>query len=284
MPGAVSKNIDLRLHAGPCDLVVGDRERLHQIFSNLVTNALKFTAAGGRVTLACEQMADELVVSVADTGVGIAPEFLTKVFDRFTQADTSSTRRYGGLGLGLAIVRQLVELHGGAVSADSEGPGKGSCFRVRLPAALARPDDLLQEPHGAETGAPRLDGVEILVVDDDRDALEAMTYALRATGAIVRPAASVRQAWAAFTEKQPDLVVSDLSMPDEDGYSLLRRLRAGRADPSVPAIALTGFTRPEDKARVLQAGFSAFVPKPIDPDELVRVLAKVLTRAAMSDS
>jgi len=277
-PGAVAKKVDLVVAVQPCDPVLGDRERLHQVFSNLLANAIKFTPEGGRVTLACRREYDEVVATVADTGVGIGPEFLPRLFDRFTQADTSSTRRYGGLGLGLAIARNLVELHGGRVSAASDGVGRGATFSVRLPAALAA------ETLGAGTSPPRsvespqLDGVEILLVEDDRDSLDAMTLSLAASGATVRPATSVDEAWSSFVGRAPDVVVSDLSMPEEDGYGLVERMRS--AGSAVPAIALTGFTRPEDRARVLSSGFVAHVAKPIDPDHLVKVLVDVLAQPA----
>jgi len=274
MPAAVAKRIRLDLSIADCAVVVGDRERLHQVFSNLVANALKFTPSGGRVVLSCECHGDAVVVTVRDTGEGIAPEFLPRLFDRFTQADTSITRRHGGLGLGLAIVRHLVDLHGGTVTAESAGRGKGATFRVHLPVALTEVDEVSPHAHGPAAALPRLDGVDILLVEDDRDALDAMTHALRWTGARVRAATSAQEAWAAFAGSAPDVVVSDLSMPGEDGYSLLRRIKT--AARSVPAIALTGFTRAEDKARVLKAGFAAYVAKPIDPDELARVVAMVV--------
>jgi PAS domain S-box-containing protein len=274
MPGAVAKSITLEVDCEPSGLVVGDRERLHQVFSNLVMNALKFTPAGRRITLSCRREAEEIVTKVIDTGHGIEPEFLPRLFDRFTQADSSSTRRYGGLGLGLAIVRHLVERHGGRVSAESAGAGRGATFCVRLPAALAH-ETPGAAPREATLAVP-LDGIEILLVEDDQDALEAMTLALQATGARVRPAASAGEAWSTLARHTPDVVVSDLSMPDEDGYSLLRRIQGSRAHRGVPTIALTGFTRSEDRARVLSAGFAAHVPKPIDPDQLIRVVADVL--------
>jgi len=216
-------------------------------------------------------------VTVRDTGEGIAPEFLPRLFDRFTQADTSPTRRHGGLGLGLAIVRHLVDLHGGTVTAESTGRGKGATFRVLLPVALTEVDEPSAVARGPAIALPRLDGVEILLVEDDRDALDAMTHALRWVGATVRGATSAKDAWVAFRGSEPDVVVSDLSMPDEDGYSLLRRIKDAAPTRAVPAIALTGFTRPEDKARVLNAGFAAYVAKPIDPDELARVVATVVS-------
>jgi CheY-like chemotaxis protein/anti-sigma regulatory factor (Ser/Thr protein kinase) len=279
-PAAVAKKIALVSDLDRSHLVMGDRERLHQVFSNLLSNALKFTPEGGRVTLACRHDGDDVVATVRDTGDGIGTEFVPRLFDRFTQADTSSTRRYGGLGLGLAIVRYLVELHGGTVSAESEGVGRGATFSVRLPVALV---DGAMRPSAAEPRreSPRLTGVEILLVEDDRDSLDAMTLSLKAVGAAVRPATSVREAWSSFTDRPPDVVVSDLSMPTEDGYALIQRIRGdGR---SVPAIALTGFTRPEDRTRVLAAGFAAHVAKPIDPDELVKVLVRVLARQSDAD-
>ena len=277
IPAAVAKRIQLDSNVGSCGLVFGDRERLHQVFSNLVANAVKFTPSGGRVVLSCERDGDAVVVTVRDTGEGIAPEFLPRLFDRFTQADTSITRRHGGLGLGLAIVRHLVDLHGGTVTADSEGRGKGATFRVYLPVALTEPEEVSLPALGLAAALPRLDGVEILLVEDDRDALDAMAHALRWIGATVRAATSAEDAWATFTGSEPDVVVSDLSMPDEDGFSLLRRIKDAARSRVVPAIALTGFTRPEDRARVLKAGFAAYVPKPIDPDELARVVATVVS-------
>ena len=278
MPGAVSKEVELTLEGGHCGIVLGDRERLHQVFANLISNALKFTQPGGRIVLACTREDGECVVTVTDTGEGIEPHFLPRLFDRFSQADASSTRRHGGLGLGLAIVKHLVGLHGGTVNGASEGRGRGATFQVRLPEEL--PSSRQRHVPSAVTEPPaiRLDGVEILLVEDDRDSLEAMTLVLQATGAVVRAAASASEAWSAFSQRPPDVLVSDLSMPDEDGYSLLRRIRAQAAPDGVPAIALTGYTRPEDKQRVLAAGFVAHVPKPVRPDVLVKVLGDVLGR------
>ncbi|MEW6269032.1 MAG: ATP-binding protein [Thermodesulfobacteriota bacterium] len=277
MPGAIAKGIRPDVHVEPCSLVVGDRERLHQVFSNLLANALKFTPSGGRVVLSCAQDGGQVVVTVADTGEGIPAEFVPRLFERFTQADSSSTRRYGGLGLGLAIVRHLVELHGGSVSAQSGGRGQGATFFVHLPAVGLQADAARVRPRRTPSSpAARLDGVEVLLVEDDRVALEAMTLLLEQSGAHVSAATSVSEAWSAFTDRSPDVVVSDLSMPDEDGYSLLRRIQQVRTSRRVPAVAMTGLVRPEDRAQVLSAGFSAHVPKPIDPDQLVRVLVEVL--------
>jgi PAS domain S-box-containing protein len=281
MPDAIVKRIAVEVLGRHGSLVLGDRERLHQVFSNLLGNALKFTGSGGRVTVSCEREEQNAVVTITDTGDGIDAEFLPKLFDPFTQHDSSSTRRHGGLGLGLAIVRHLVELHGGTVSASSAGHGCGSSFRVSLPEApgfevsKGEPDDM------AEQQGARLDGVEILLVEDDRDVLEAMTFALRARGACVRPASSVREAWAAYIERAPDIVVSDLGMPDEDGYSLLRRIRIG-GNVAVPAIALTGFTRFEDRERTLLAGFAAHMAKPVESERLVEAVRSILESHARS--
>jgi PAS domain S-box-containing protein len=276
IPGAIAKSIELSVVGGHCGIVLGDRERLHQVIANLLSNALKFTPPGGRITLTCARENGQCIVNVTDTGEGVEGSFLPRIFDRFTQADASSTRRHGGLGLGLAIVKHLVELHGGTVSAASEGRHRGATFEVRLPEELpSTPPQPLAAP-STEPPPTRLDGVEILLVEDDLDSLEATTLALRAAGALVRPAASASEAWSAYSERAPDIVVSDLSMPEEDGYSLLRRIRQLDERDAVPAIALTGFTRPEDKARVLAAGFAAHVPKPVELEVLLTVLTQAL--------
>ena len=268
LPQARARRIELRADAKPCGVVAGDRERLHQLFANLLSNALKFTPAGGSVTLACYRRGGEIVTTVADTGHGIDAEFIPHLFKRFSQADTSITRRFGGLGLGLAIARHLVELHGGTVTAASDGRHRGATFTVRLPAAPGDARDGAADSESAE--ALRLDGVEILLVEDDQDTLEAMTHGLSALGASVRAATSVEEAWGSFVHHAPHLVLTDLSMPYEDGYSLLRRIHSQRNRP--PVVALTGLTRPEDKEHVERAGFSAFVAKPIDLRQLVTIL------------
>jgi signal transduction histidine kinase len=276
MPQARARRIALEVGVSS-GLVLGDRERLHQVFSNLLSNSLKFTPAGGAITVSCSREGDEVVATVADTGHGIDAEFMPFVFRRFSQADTSITRRHGGLGLGLAIVRHLVELHGGSVAAQSPGRDFGTTLIVRLPAASSAEGSQTVE---AEGGAiPRLDGADILLVDDDEDTLEAMTHALASLGARVRAATSVDDGWRAFAERTPDLVVTDLSMPEEDGYALLRKVRSHSHPP--PVVALTGLTRREDKERVLEAGFAAFVAKPVDLRHLAGSLKVVLDRHAL---
>ena len=228
------------------------------------------------MTLACHREGDDVLTTVTDTGHGIDPAFMPHLFKRFSQADTSITRRFGGLGLGLAIVRHLVELHGGTVSAESAGRDHGATFTVRLPAA---PHDTRVGATEAEHQEPaRLDGLQILLVEDDQDTLDAMTQGLSALGANVRPATSVEEAWRSFVHQAPHLVLTDLSMPHEDGYSLLRRIHAQRNRP--PVVALTGLTRTEDKERVERAGFSAFVAKPIDLPQLVTILHDLFPRGA----
>jgi signal transduction histidine kinase/ActR/RegA family two-component response regulator len=276
LPQARARRIDLHADVEPCGVVIGDKERLHQVFANLLSNALKFTQPGGSVTIACSREQGELVTTIADTGDGIEAEFMPQLFKRFSQADTSITRRHGGLGLGLAIVRHLVELHGGTVTAKSDGRDRGATFTVRLRAAAqegarAHADAERQEP-------PRLDGLEILLVEDDQDTLEAMTHGLTALGASVRAATSVDEAWSSFVHRAPHLVLTDLSMPHEDGYSLLRRIHSQRNRP--PVVALTGLTRPEDKERVERAGFAAFVAKPVDLRQLVTILNDLFPKGA----
>jgi signal transduction histidine kinase len=276
LPQARARRIDLRTDATPCGVVFGDRERLHQVFANLLSNALKFTPTGGSVTLACDRENSEVITTVTDTGHGIDADFIPHLFKRFSQADTSITRRFGGLGLGLAIVRHLVELHGGTVTALSGGRDRGATFTVRLPAA---PSDARDGAGDAERTEPlRLDGLEILLVEDDQDTLEAMTQGLSALGASVRAATSVDEAWRTVVHHAPHLVLTDLSMPYEDGYSLLRRIHSQQNRP--PVVALTGLTRPEDKEHVERAGFSAFVAKPIDLKQLVAILRDLFPKGS----
>ncbi|HEY2774884.1 MAG TPA: ATP-binding protein [Candidatus Binatia bacterium] len=275
LPRAAAQGIDLSVLDGGCGLVLGDTGRLHQVFANLLDNAMKFTPSGGRVTLECRREGDQSVVAVSDTGDGIDPSFLPRLFEHFTQADTSSTRRYGGLGLGLAIVKQLVELHGGTVRARSDGIGRGATFEVRIP-ELALSSTRGQPAPAPNRSVRRLDGVQVLLVDDDVDSLDAMSMVLRVSGASVRSASSAADAWRAFVEQEPDVLVSDLSMPEEDGYSLLRRIQKTRTRDSFSAVALTGFTRDEDRERALAAGFATHVPKPVDPDTLVNILGGLL--------
>jgi CheY-like chemotaxis protein len=272
------------------DIATGDPERLQQVVWNLLSNAIKFTPCGGTVTVRTRGDGGEVVLTVADNGQGMVPEFLPFVFDRFRQADSTSTRVHGGLGLGLAIARHLVELHGGTVSVASEGLGKGSTFTVRLPLRAPASDArngvrsaTLDEEATASAaraaalgGEAQLAGVKVLVVDDEPDARELLAAVLAHHGAAVTAAASVAEALAAVNESAPDVVVSDIGMPDADGYELARRLRELPDHRcATPAVALTGFARPEDGARAAEAGFDAHMAKPVDPLALVEMVERV---------
>jgi signal transduction histidine kinase/ActR/RegA family two-component response regulator len=276
LPQARARGIDLEVDVRSSGLVLGDRERLHQVFANLLSNSLKFTPAGGSISVRCDRQGDDVTAIVVDTGHGIEAEFLPFMFRRFAQADTSITRRHGGLGLGLAIVRHLVELHGGSVTATSPGRDRGTTLIVRLPAANI-PDAAQQAEFDVDEIA-RLDGASILLVDDDEDTLDAMKHALVSLGVRVRAATSVEDGWREVVAEVPDLVVTDLSMPEEDGYELLRRVNTLTRRP--PVVALTGLTRREDKERVLAAGFAAFVAKPVDLRQLAASLKLVLEQQA----
>jgi CheY-like chemotaxis protein len=269
--------------------VSGDPGRLQQVVWNLVSNAIKFTPQGGRVEVRLEKDGAGVAISVKDTGAGIDPAFLPHVFERFSQADSSSTRAHGGLGLGLAIVRHLVEAHGGTVAVASEGPGKGSVFTVRLPASAppARrtpaPRSLAPSPAAVgllERPLASLRAVKVLVVDDDPDTLEVVREVLEQAGAQVTAVTSAPEAFAVLQESHPDVLLSDIGMPGEDGYSLIRRVRT--LDPAlggaVPAAALTAYTQVEDRRQALLAGYQAYLPKPIEPSELTTAIARLAGR------
>jgi signal transduction histidine kinase/CheY-like chemotaxis protein len=289
-PAAEAKGIRLEKildpSAGP---ISGDPNRLQQIFWNLLSNAIKFTPKAGKVQVVLERVESHIEISVADTGVGIKPEFLVHVFDRFRQADASMTRSFGGLGLGLAIVRQLVEMHGGTVVATSPGVGHGATFSVRLPLAAvhrtasdaprAHPRTML--PLAREFPAVDLSGVRILVVDDEADGRELVKRVLVDCGATVFVAGAADEALSLVEREQPQVLVSDIGMPQVDGFELLRRVRAlGPAKGgAIPAIALTAFARAEDRTQALHAGFAVHVAKPVEPSELVATVASVVGRA-----
>ncbi|HJQ31088.1 MAG TPA: PAS domain S-box protein [Pyrinomonadaceae bacterium] len=269
--------------------VSGDPVRLQQVVWNLLSNAIKFTPSGGRVQIRMERAGSQIEIAVGDTGAGIAPDFLPHVFDRFRQADGRTTRRHGGLGLGLAIVRHLVELHGGTVRAESEGEGHGSTFTVTLPAAPVYPSEQtgrVQPP--ARESLPffecpdRLDGLRVLVVDDEPDARELLKAGLGHCGASVSEAASAAEALASVEGAPPDLLISDIGMPGEDGYSLIRKVRSLPAERGgrVPAIALTAYARAEDRMQALRAGYQMHVPKPVELVELAAVAASLVRRDA----
>jgi signal transduction histidine kinase/ActR/RegA family two-component response regulator len=277
-PLAAGRAVDIEFVHDPLSsgMVTGDSGRLQQVFRNLLENAIKFNVANGRIDVFVSLMGDQVEVRVVDTGQGIGPDFLPHVFGRFRQADGTSSRRYNGLGLGLAIVQQFVELHGGTVWADSDGAGRGAAFTVRLP---MRP--LAQRPASA-TGVlartvPRLDNVRILIVEDDADARELTALMLTNAGARVTTAASAWDARRELAAERPDVVVSDVGLPGEDGYSLVRKIREHEAAHGgfLPAIALTGFAGPADRALALESGFQTHLCKPIEASTLVAAIAAV---------
>jgi signal transduction histidine kinase/ActR/RegA family two-component response regulator len=267
--------------------VSGDSARLRQVVWNLLMNAVKFTPKGGQVDLRLERVGSHVQVVVSDTGQGMPPELLPHIFERFKQADSSSTRAHGGLGLGLALVKHLVELHGGTVSARSGGPGRGATFVVTLPisaesvpvAAPARvpPMSAAVEPEAA-SDVVRLEGIRVLVTDDDRESVAIIEAILTSAGAIVRCCRSAADALALVKQWRPDVLVSDIEMPDEDGYALIRKMRAlaEQEGGQTPAIALTAYGRPQDRLHCLAAGFNMHVPKPVDPGELTTLIAGVV--------
>jgi signal transduction histidine kinase len=278
-PTAQAKGVtvDPRLPARPAP-VRGDPERLRQVLWNLAGNAVKFTPPGGRVAVSLETEGEEQVVRVTDTGQGIAPEFLPHLFSRFRQADSSTTRVHGGVGLGLAVARHLVELHGGDLQAASAGPGQGATFTLRLPRApmTLTPED---EPH-ARGQVPRLDGLRVLVVDDEPDARDLLDTVLRLQGANVVGAASAAEAFAELSARPPDVLVSDIGMPGEDGLRLVARVRRLDSEHGgrVPAVALTAYSGDDDRERALAAGFDVHMAKPVDPAKLVEVVAGMAGR------
>jgi len=288
-PLALSKNVQLAFSSGlpVIEPVSGDAGRLQQVIWNLLANAIKFTPEGGRVDVFIERSNDYMEVRVVDTGQGISPDFLPHVFERFRQADDATTRRHTGLGLGLAIVRQIVELHGGTVHAASQGVGRGATFTVRLPisggeARVDRAAAFGERRTAASTASPmprlpRLDDLRILVVDDTADGRTLTSLVLAQAGASVKALASVREALEMLEAERPDALVSDIDLPDEDGYALIRQIRQHESEHGgfLPAVALTGYVRAEDRARILAAGFQAHVPKPVEPVELTAAIATI---------
>jgi PAS domain S-box-containing protein len=286
-PAADAKGVRLQSlidpRSGP---VAGDPDRLQQVVWNLLSNAVKFTPKGGQVQVRLERVNSHVEISVSDSGIGISPEFLPLVFDRFRQADSGSTRKTGGLGLGLSIVRHLVEMHGGSIHAASAGPDQGATFTVRLPVLAVRLSPTVKREHPlAELDSPlqqlaNLGGVRVLAVDDDADALVLLKDVLQAAGADVATASSAASALETIRAFRPQVLVADIGMPDVDGFELIRRIRASE-DPSVselPAAALTAFARSEDRTRALRSGFEMHLSKPVDPGELVASVATLVRR------
>ncbi len=260
----------------------GDSDRLQQVFWNLLSNAVKFTPAGGRVHIVLEQVNSHVEVSVEDTGVGIDRDFLPYVFDRFRQADSSMTRRAGGLGLGLSIVRSLVEMHGGSVRAKSPGLDQGSTFVVALPRPVVRDDDshpkLTAAPSRIANDLPKLEGIRVLVVDDETDARTLLARILEDREAEVTGVRGAAEALALLRRERFDVLVSDIGMPDTDGYQLMRIIRdpANGFDVALPAIALTAFAGAGDRQLALLSGFQQHIAKPVEPRELIAAIASLV--------
>jgi signal transduction histidine kinase/CheY-like chemotaxis protein len=287
-PTAETKDITLLVTFDSAPgLILGDANRLQQVFWNLLSNAIKFTESGGRVEARLERGDSEARVIVSDTGKGITPDFLPYVFDPFRQADSSSARRQGGLGLGLALARRLVEMHGGAIKAESEGDGRGATFTVTLPTlsgsrAVSEMNTIELDASLGVNEGPKLAGLRILVVDDEADARDLLAIRLQQYGAEVVTAASAESAMEELSHqtRRPDLIVSDIAMPGEDGYSLIRRLRS--MEPAeggrIPAIALTAYSRTKDRVQALAAGFQLHMPKPVNAAELAIAITSVIGR------
>jgi PAS domain S-box-containing protein len=287
-PTADAKNIQIEVdfEAEPA-AVPGDTNRLQQVFWNLLSNAIKFTPVGGRVTVTLHQIESQVEVSVTDTGQGIVPDFLPFVFDRFRQADSTSTRQHGGLGLGLAIARHFVEIHGGSISASSDGKGTGAKFTVRLPligsiaevASINAEDDglLAEQPLAQQV----LAGLTVLLVDDDEDTLELLSAALVQRSAKVTTCSSAAAALKSIKDSRPDVLISDIAMPGEDGYQLIQQVRGLNLRPPLPAIAITAYAKDEDKLRALAAGYNRYLSKPIELGEFIGAVAE-LSRLELS--
>ena len=285
MPAANAKSIRLERDLGTGLVLIGDRDRLQQVVWNVVSNALKFTPKHGLIHVELYGDQGDAVIRVRDTGVGIPKDFLPHVFDRFRQADSSLSRRHSGLGLGMAIVRHLVELHGGTAAVESEGEGKGATFTLRLPAQQEHPARSAAAPvvdtvaERSESPIEDLSGIRVLVVEDDGDSRQVLALMLERQGAVVDQAASVAEAIGNLSSNEPDVLVSDIGMPDEDGYSLIRRLRARpqEGEMRLPAIALTAYARPSDAQAALDAGYDRYMRKPVVPADLVREIKRMAT-------
>jgi signal transduction histidine kinase/ActR/RegA family two-component response regulator len=284
-PAAAAKMIALRTELGrepgaPPLEVRADPGRLQQVLWNLLANAVKFTPSGGNVQVLLGRDGNDAVIRVIDSGIGIAPDFLPYVFDRFRQQDASISRQHGGLGLGLSIAKQLVELHGGTIAVDSAGTHTGTTFTVRLP--LARREAVVPAPGqraAAQAGAlADLSGLRVLVIDDAPDTLDVLEQILTVSGAATMTAPGAGAALALLEREKPDVIVSDVGMPEVDGFELMRRIRLRAATASIPAIALTAFTRQDDRIKALQAGFTDYLAKPVEPAALAAAIRRAVAR------
>jgi PAS domain S-box-containing protein len=286
MPAAQGKSISVRaVLDSRSKPVAGDPQRLQQVFWNLLNNAIKFTPKGGRIEVLLRGVDSQLVVSFADSGIGISPEFLPHVFDRFRQADSSTTRVHSGLGLGLAIVKHIVELHGGVVKARSEGENRGATFEVCLPVAAVR-DESIGLSKAAVDGreeppVQKLQGINVVVVDDDDDSRDLIARTLIKSGASVRTAGSAHEGLCLIDETVPDVLVSDIGMPEMNGFSFIESVRSRPTEKGgkVPAAALTAYTRVEDRVQALCAGFQILLPKPVDAGELIATVRSLSHQA-----
>lgn len=295
-PAAEAKGVQLEFQVdSAAGLVSGDANRLQQVVWNLLTNAIKYTPRQGRVEVHLKHQDSSAAIVVHDSGEGIRPEFLPYIFERFRQADGTTTRQHGGLGLGLAIVRQLIESHGGTVHAASEGVGRGATFTVILPLMALRNSELgmrneddgdHKQSEAFDLQSANLTDLRVLVVDDELDARELLTLALTHSGAEVKVAATVSAALEIINQWKPDVLVSDIGMPSEDGYELIRRVRAlgPESGGTIPAVALTGYASEEDAARARVAGFELHMAKPVSPSELVANVANLVMKARQADS
>jgi PAS domain S-box-containing protein len=283
----LSSSLDPR--AGP---VSGDASRLQQVVWNLLSNAVKFTPKGGSIDVRLDRVESYVELTVSDTGQGISPDFLPHVFERFRQADSTSTRKHGGLGLGLSIVRHLIEIHGGEVEAHSEGEGRGATFSVSLPLMAVRRDEvasarnpfLSAQTPNAENRSPdsdiSLEGLRVLIVDDEPDARDMLDLLLRQCDADVRVTATVSDALEAIVRWKPDVMVSDIGMPVEDGYALINKVRSLKPElgGDTPAVALTGYASPEDRQRLLASGYQAHLTKPVEINDLVKEIVRLASQ------
>jgi signal transduction histidine kinase/ActR/RegA family two-component response regulator len=284
-PTAEAKNIffDVSYPREPA-AVLGDSNRLQQVFWNLLSNAVKFTPNGGRVTVKLQHVDSAMEIVVADSGQGITANFLPFVFDRFRQADSTSTRQHGGLGLGLAIARHLVEIHGGAIKASSDGDGAGASFTVTLPLVgstvempptMPVPDPELVFAEQLKSQQQVLSGLRLLLVDDDRDTLDLLSAALTQRSAEVTAVTSAEDALEAMKRFRPDVLISDIAMPGEDGYELIKKVLALDVVPAIPSIAITAYAKEEDKERALAAGYLRYLSKPVELSEFISAVAEL---------
>ena len=280
-PAADAKSITLDYSEEPgLGAISADSARLHQIIWNLLSNAVKFTPHGGKIFVRADRAGSNARVSVRDTGQGIEAEFLPRVFDRFRQADSSTTRSFGGLGLGLAIVRHLVELHGGTVSAQSDGPNKGATFTATFPLLADRSEPVAVAHCEQPQAEIHLDGLRVLLVDDEPEARQIISTVITRTGAEVKACTSAHEALAKLMEWKPDVILSDIAMPDEDGYSFIGKVRALPHDKGgdTPAAALTAYARDVDRRQALDAGYQMHIAKPIGASQLVTMIARLAGR------